>query len=55
MGPRINSTSGEICPSVSIDGKALFFTSRRRGKADIYWIDAGIIEEMKRAATRRSQ
>ena len=29
------------------DGKYLFFTSRRRGKADIYWVDAKIIEDLK--------
>jgi Tol biopolymer transport system component len=47
MGPRVNSESGEICPSVSLDGKYFFFTSRRRGKADIYWITAEIVEDLK--------
>ena len=47
MGPKINSTGDEICPSVSVDGECLFFTSRRRGKADIYWINAKIIETLK--------
>lgn len=47
MGPRVNSTGDEICPSVSLDGKYLFFTSRRRGAADIYWIDADIIDDLK--------
>jgi Tol biopolymer transport system component len=47
MGNPINSNGDEICPSVSLDGKYLFFTSRRRGKADIFWIDAGIIEELE--------
>lgn len=50
MGPRINSTDDEICPSVTADGKYFFFTSRRRGLADIFWIDAGIIEELKSQA-----
>ncbi len=45
MGPRVNSSSGEICPSVSLDGKYFFFTSRRRGKADIFWLTTDIIEE----------
>ncbi len=49
MGPRLNSPSDEICPSVSLDQKILFFTSRRRGKADIYWVDARIIEDLKPA------
>jgi len=47
MGPRINSKSGEICPSVSLNGRFFFFTSRRRGNADIFWIDAKIIDELK--------
>jgi Tol biopolymer transport system component len=47
MGPRVNSFSGEICPSLSLDGKYFFFTSRRRGKADIYWITADIIRDLK--------
>jgi len=47
MGERVNSTSDEICPSVSLDGKILFFTSRRRGKADIFWVDAKVIEDLK--------
>ncbi|MBN1222801.1 MAG: PD40 domain-containing protein [Candidatus Aminicenantes bacterium] len=44
MGPAVNSFHDEICPSLSLDGKWLFFTSRRRGRADIFWIDARIIE-----------
>ena len=47
MGPQVTSIYGEICPSVSLDGKYFFFTSRRRGKADIFWIDAKIIQKLK--------
>lgn len=47
MGLKVNSPDDEICPGVSPDGKYLFFTSRRRGKADIYWISAKVIEELK--------
>lgn len=47
MGERVNSESSEICPVVTLDEKYLFFTSRRRGKADIYWTDAKIIIELK--------
>ena len=47
MGPLVNSPYCEICPGVSLDGKFLFFTSRRRGKADIFWVDARIIEKLK--------
>ncbi len=48
MGPRVNSSSGEICPAVTIDGKYFLFTSRRRGMADIYWIDASIIDALRK-------
>jgi Tol biopolymer transport system component len=47
MGPSVNSSYCEICPSVSLDQKFLFFTTRRRGKADIYWLDAKIIDKLK--------
>lgn len=47
MGSAVNSFHDKICPSLSQDGQYLFFTSRRRGKADIFWIDAKIIEELK--------
>ncbi len=52
MGNRINSSSSERFARVSPDGKFLFFGSNRgqtetnRG-FDIFWIDAGIIEELK--------
>lgn len=47
MGKKVNSFSDEICPSISLDGKYLFFTSRRRGERDIYWISSKIIQELK--------
>ena len=47
MGTAVNSTDDEICPSLSLDGRFLFFTSRRRGKADIFWISTSIIEKLK--------
>jgi len=46
MGPSVNSEYDEICPSVTLDGKYLFFTSRRRGKTDIFWVDAKIIQDL---------
>ena len=48
MGTTINSEATEYCPMLSPDGKYLFFTSTRSGDGDIYWVDAKIIEEMKR-------
>lgn len=47
FGVPVNSAFDEICPSVTLDGKYLFFTSRRRGKTDIYWVSTKIIEELK--------
>ncbi len=47
MGTAVNSAYGEICPVVSPDGKYFFFTSRRRGKADIFWMTTAVIEKLK--------
>ncbi len=43
MGAPVNTTNHELCPFVSADGKYLFYTSDQ----DIYWVDAGIIEEIR--------
>ena len=53
MGSRINSTFDERFSRVSPDGKYLFFGSNRNQTEnqkgfDIFWIDAGIIEKLKR-------
>lgn len=53
MGPKINSGKGERFARLSPDGKYLFFGSARnmsptsRG-ADIFWIDANIIDELRK-------
>lgn len=53
MGPKINSGKGERFARLSPDGKYLFFGSARnmsstsRG-ADIYWIDARVIDELRK-------
>ena len=47
MGNRINSSSHDLWPSVSSDGKYIFFVSFRNGNADIYWVKAKHIEELK--------
>jgi hypothetical protein len=53
MGPLINTPEIEFCPMVSPDGRWLSF-SRRYGDtwdtttdAEIYWMDASIIEDMR--------
>ncbi|MFC1725011.1 hypothetical protein ACFL4T_05240 [candidate division KSB1 bacterium] len=43
MGNKINSSGGEVSAFVSFDSKYLFFL---RG-ADVYWVNAKIIEELK--------
>lgn len=50
LGETVNSRGPEICPIVSYDGKYLFFNSGRAGNDDDYWMDAGIIEELRRTA-----
>ncbi len=48
MGESINSSFHEYCPSFSPDGKYFFFTSDKAGTEDIYWVDAKIIEQLKK-------
>ena len=53
MGPKINSLFSERFCRVSPDGKYLFFGSNRNQTEqqqdfDIFWIDAGIIKELKK-------
>jgi Tol biopolymer transport system component len=50
MGEAINTESSEFCPMLSPDGTYFFFTSRRRGNDDIYWVDAAIIEHYRPAS-----
>jgi Tol biopolymer transport system component len=47
MGEKMNSSRGVCCPSISPDGKYLFFESSVGGDGDIYWVDARIIEHLK--------
>ena len=60
LGEKVNTGSNERFPSLSPDGKYLFFVSNRskeenirseilpeNGLGDIYWVDAKFIEELK--------
>jgi len=47
MGRLINSPESDYCPMLSPDGKYFFFTSKKTGNGDIYWVDAKIIEDLK--------
>ncbi len=46
MGDMINYGEGRF-PSMSPDGKYLFFVSYRTGKAQFYWVDARVIDYMR--------
>ena len=39
LGPTINSPEFDGGPWITYDGRYLFFTSRRSGNADIYWVE----------------
>ncbi len=39
----INSEHVEFCPSISNDGKYLFFSSNRNGNNDVYWVSTEIL------------
>ncbi len=46
MGSAINSDKRDFSPMVSPDGKYLFFSSKRAGKGDIFWVDVKVIEAL---------
>ena len=43
LGEAINSEGTEFCPSLSPDGRYLFYSS----EADIYWVDIQVIENLR--------
>ncbi|MBT8181830.1 MAG: PD40 domain-containing protein [Eudoraea sp.] len=45
LGPKVNTKQTEMCPSVSPDGKYLFFHRGGEDNGDIYWIDFRPIKE----------
>jgi Tol biopolymer transport system component len=54
LGPGVNSTYGETCPSLSADGRYLFF-SRYNEAGDvsqIYWVDADVIGQARTGSER---
>jgi Tol biopolymer transport system component len=56
MGPKINSHATERFARLSPDGKYFFFGSTRNASAtskgfDIFWIDAAVIDELRKGAT----
>ncbi len=51
LGSKINTNYWELYPSVSPDGKYLFFTRREKwlesAPSDIYWVSADVFESLK--------
>ena len=47
MGAAVNSNERDFCPMVTPDGKYFFFSSKRLGEGDIFWIDAKVIELLR--------
>ena len=47
MGSAINSDERDFCPMVTPDGKYLFFSSKRDGEGDIFWVDADVIDTLR--------
>jgi hypothetical protein len=59
MGPKVNSHAAERFARLSPDGKYFFFGSTRNASAtksgfDIFWIDAGILDELRKEATAQT-
>jgi WD40 repeat protein len=49
LGKRVNSEYSETCPSLSYDGRYIFFSRYNEVNelSDIYWVSAKIIEELR--------
>jgi hypothetical protein len=64
MGPTVNSAAKDEYPFVCPDGKYLFLNSNRPsalnertipdGPGNIYWVDSGIIEVLRKQALGRT-
>ena len=50
LGEEVNTSASETCPSVSPDGKYLFFSRYPKPEeiADIYWVDSLVIAKARR-------
>jgi Tol biopolymer transport system component len=50
LGEHINTNVNETCPSISPDGKFIFFSRYNdlNGKPDIYWVSSSVIDKLKR-------
>jgi Tol biopolymer transport system component len=48
LGPEVNTDAGAGAPTLSPDGKYLFFKKRTEPARGIYWISTKIIEDLKK-------
>ena len=47
MGSAINSAAHEASPTLSPDGRYIFFLSERDGESRIYWVDVAFVERLR--------
>lgn len=52
LGSEVNSNFNETCPSITPDGKYIFFSryDEEGGLPNIYWVSAEIIDDLKKEA-----
>ncbi len=55
LGPAVNTKGAEIDPFVTADGRYLFFGRSDGGETDLYWVDAGFIDELRDEINRRQE
>jgi len=50
LGEQVNTKVNETCPSISPDGKFIFFSRYNdlNGKPDIYWVSSSVINKLRR-------
>lgn len=48
LGPAVNTKGYDFAPSVSPDGRFIFFTRDRGGQGDVYWISSEILDALRR-------
>ena len=47
LGEEISSEGNDVCPLITPDEKFFFFISNRTGNYEVYWMNAGFIEDLK--------
>ncbi len=52
LGESVNTPARDCSPSVTNDGRFMFFESRRSGTGEVFWVDTKIIEDMRRLELR---